>query len=155
MPERSDPSSRMHEPCARRNPAAAVIGNNLFISGGHSDESGGTLGDTWSLNMVTGKWNLLAATGAPELEGHKAVVSGLDIFTFGGHLSVGAFPHPGISVNTLSLGQEPSTEPERVEELEGDVPDEHLRHIPDEEEDVPLTIPLQLLLRLLEIESLP
>lgn len=120
-----------------------------------SDEAGGTLGDTWSWNMVTGKWNLLAATGAPELEGHKAVVSGLDMFTFGGHRRVGAFPHPGISVHTLSLGQEPSMEAERVQELEDDVADEHPDSSSDEGEVGLRAIPLQLLLRLLEIESLP
>jgi len=54
--------------------------------------------------MRSGQWHDHSVIGAPELEGHKAVVSGLDFFTFGGHSAPGTYPRKSISVHRLALG---------------------------------------------------
>ncbi|CAJ1417127.1 unnamed protein product [Effrenium voratum] len=91
-------------PVSRRNPAGASLGRRLVVSGGYSDEDFASLDDTWSLDMQSGVWQELPAAG-PRLEGHKAVCSGLDIFTFGGHKLVGRFEGPQVSVHRLAIGK--------------------------------------------------
>ena len=44
---------------------------------------------------------MLDYKGAPQVEGHKAVASGLDIFTFGGHKLLGKFEGPDVAVYKL------------------------------------------------------
>ena len=92
-------------PLARRNAAAASVGHRIIISGGYNDEDFTSLQDTWSFNMRSGIWTQIAEQGAPRMEGHKAVVSGLDMFTFGGHALLGQFPRSTVSVHRLSLGK--------------------------------------------------
>ncbi|CAE7660672.1 Pds5a, partial [Symbiodinium pilosum] len=92
-------------PLARRNAAAASLGHRIIVSGGYNDEEFRSLEDTWSFNMRTGRWAQIAQQGAPRMEGHKAVASGLDIFTFGGHALLGRFPRPTVSVHRLALGK--------------------------------------------------
>lgn len=48
-----------------------------------------------------GTWKMLDYKGAPQVEGHKAVASGLDIFTFGGHKLLGKFEGPDVAVYKL------------------------------------------------------
>ncbi|CAE7910232.1 Pds5a, partial [Symbiodinium necroappetens] len=55
--------------------------------------------------MRSGMWAQMAEQGAPRMEGHKAILSGLDMFTFGGHALLGRFPRPTVSVHRLSLGK--------------------------------------------------
>ena len=92
-------------PLARRNAAAASLGHRIIVSGGYNDEEFTSLEDTWSFNMRSGKWAQMAEQGAPRMEGHKAILSGLDMFTFGGHALLGRFPRPTVSVHRLSLGK--------------------------------------------------
>lgn len=44
---------------------------------------------------------MLDHKGAPQVEGHKAIASGLDIFTFGGHTLRATFEGPDVSVHKL------------------------------------------------------
>ena len=58
-----------------------------------SSERSCALRDTWVFDVARGAWRELAAAGAaPALEAHKAVVSGFDVHTFGGHSGPGAYP---------------------------------------------------------------
>eukprot|EP00931_Biecheleriopsis_adriatica_P055019 TRINITY_DN32451_c0_g1_i2.p1 TRINITY_DN32451_c0_g1~~TRINITY_DN32451_c0_g1_i2.p1 ORF type:complete len:513 (-),score=96.42 TRINITY_DN32451_c0_g1_i2:9-1502(-) len=131
------------QPTARRNAATAALGHRLIIAGGHSDASGGTVGDTWLLNMRSGSWSQLPAA-SPELEGHKAVLSGLDMFTFGGHSSPGTYPRRGISAHMLTLGQGESLPGPMLDSEQSEEGSDT-----DSDDDGPGTIPVQLLLRLL------
>ena len=96
---------QVSKPCARRNPAAASLGRYFIISGGYSEERVEALGDTWAFDMKRGTWKMLDYKGAPQVEGHKAVASGLDIFTFGGHKLLGKFEGPDVAVYKLEVGQ--------------------------------------------------
>lgn len=93
------------EPCPRRNAAYGTLGSHLIITGGFSDEQGASLHDTWMLDFKEGKWHELPVH-APTLEGHKAIVSGVDFFTFGGHSAPGVYPRRSISVHRLRLGSD-------------------------------------------------
>lgn len=137
-------------PCARRNAAAAALGRQLVVSGGYSDERGSALADTWTLDMRTGTWSLLAAKGAPELEGHKAVMSGLDMFTFGGHLSPGSYPRRTMSVHMLSMGQTGQTSQHAADVSDAERSEDEGSNGESSDEEAPVRrIPVQLLLRLL------
>ncbi|OLP88562.1 Sister chromatid cohesion protein PDS5-like A [Symbiodinium microadriaticum] len=101
----SDQDAAPAAPLARRNAAAASLGHRIIVSGGYNDEEFTSLEDTWSFNMRSGMWAQMAEQGAPRMEGHKAILSGLDMFTFGGHALLGRFPRPTVSVHRLSLGK--------------------------------------------------
>ncbi|CAK9072936.1 unnamed protein product [Durusdinium trenchii] len=100
---------QVNKPCARRNPAGASIGRYFIISGGYSEEDFSTLNDTWAFDMRRGTWKLLDLNHAPPVEGHKAIASGLDLFTFGGH-RLRHFEGPHVSVHKLALCQGPDGE---------------------------------------------
>lgn len=141
-------------PCARRNAAAAALGRQLVVSGGYSDERGSALADTWTLDMRTGTWSLLAANGAPKLEGHKAVMSGLDMFTFGGHLSPGTYPRRTMSVHMLSMGQAGQTSRGAAESSDAERSEDEGSNGESSDEEAPVRrIPMQLLLRLLAAQQ--
>lgn len=93
------------KPGARRNPAGVTLGRHFIISGGYSEEQFATLGDTWAFDMRRGTWKLIDYKGAPQVEGHKAIASGLDIFTFGGHKLLGRFEGQDVAVHKLEIGQ--------------------------------------------------
>ncbi|CAK0890576.1 unnamed protein product [Prorocentrum cordatum] len=102
----ADSSSRRSPgpaPRARRNPAHAIFGRSLLVSGGFDDTTHRCLTDTWCYDVPAGVWHQLP-DGAPALEGHKALVSGFDVFTLGGHSAPGRFPSRAVSVHALSLG---------------------------------------------------
>ena len=42
---------------------------------------------------------MIDCKGAPPVEGHKAIVSGLDMFTFGGHKLLGKFDGQDVAVH--------------------------------------------------------
>lgn len=91
-------------PAARRNPACSSFGKHLLVSGGFDENLGGPLADTWLLDVPKQTWHELPVLGTPLLEGHKAVVSGFDVFVFGGHHGPGAYPAQEMSVHALSIG---------------------------------------------------
>jgi hypothetical protein len=102
---------RESTPCARRNPAYATLGRHMLVACGWDDQRGRTLDDTWALDVARARWRPLdrhrgggLAGPGPRLEAHKAVVSGFDMYTFGGHSAPGAYPHAEMTVNCLSLG---------------------------------------------------
>lgn len=75
----------------------------MIISGGFDNNLSTTVKDTWAFNVPRREWTRLP--DAPmELEGHRALVSGLDIFAFGGHSAPGAYPAKHVVVSALSLG---------------------------------------------------
>jgi len=90
-------------PVARRNPAYATLGRHLIITGGFDDQAQISRSDSWALDMSRGVWRELHCPGAPALEGHKAVVSGFDMLTFGGHSGPGQYPSRSMSVYALSF----------------------------------------------------
>jgi len=92
------------EPKARRNPTYATVGRHLIISGGWDDDTSRALSDTWALDISKSVWRKFDTVGAPALEGHKAVVSGFDLHTFGGHNGPGRYPARTLAVHALSLG---------------------------------------------------
>ena len=53
------------------------------------------------LHIAWGTWKLIDYKGAPQVEGHKAIASGLDIFTFGGHKLLGRFEGQDVAVHKL------------------------------------------------------
>jgi len=122
------------QPCSRRNAASAALGHRLIISGGYSDSLSGTVGDTWVLNMRSGHWTQISERGSPELEGHKAVFSGLDLFTFGGHSAHVTSSKRGMSVHMLALGREESPnfqdESEESDDSHGNSDDPRNAHLP-------------------------
>eukprot|EP00928_Gymnodinium_smaydae_P044730 TRINITY_DN29853_c0_g1_i1.p1 TRINITY_DN29853_c0_g1~~TRINITY_DN29853_c0_g1_i1.p1 ORF type:complete len:508 (-),score=84.58 TRINITY_DN29853_c0_g1_i1:257-1780(-) len=93
-------------PKSRRNPTYVTLGRHLLVSGGWDDSSSRSLNDTWALDVSRGVWKplLQVAGDAPAMEGHKAVVSGMDVFTFGGHNQPGHYSSRTMAVNCLSLG---------------------------------------------------
>lgn len=92
-------------PISRRNPTYARVGRHMIISGGFDDTSSRALKDTWAFDASRCSWNALSCyPTAPALEGHKAVMSGFDLFSFGGHSGPGSYPARTMSVHTLSLG---------------------------------------------------
>ena len=104
-PDEQSPAPATAAPPARRNAAAASLGHRIIVSGGYNDEEFTSLEDTWSLNMRSGVWTRISEQGAPRMEGHKAILTGLDLYTFGGHSLLGQFPRPTISVHRLALGK--------------------------------------------------
>lgn len=88
----------------RRNPTYGRIGHHMIISGGFDDSSSQSLEDTWAFDAVGGTWKELLCPPAPALEGHKSVISGFDMFSFGGHTGPGQYSSRSMSLNTLSLG---------------------------------------------------
>ena len=100
-------AEQINKPCARRNPCGTTVGRYFIVSGGYSEEAFTALDDTWAYDMRRGTWKLLGYKGAPRVEGHKAISSGLDVFTFGGHRLLGKFEGPNVSVYKLALGQGP------------------------------------------------
>eukprot|EP00931_Biecheleriopsis_adriatica_P090302 TRINITY_DN64308_c0_g1_i1.p1 TRINITY_DN64308_c0_g1~~TRINITY_DN64308_c0_g1_i1.p1 ORF type:complete len:470 (-),score=75.89 TRINITY_DN64308_c0_g1_i1:11-1420(-) len=136
----ADGDAAKREPCARRQVAVGTFGSRLIVTGGHGEE-GDTLSDTWSLNMRTGHWTEMSTKG-PKLSAHKAVISGLDIFTFGGH-SRGGDPGRDMSVNLLQLGHEPTEEQSmELDELSDDSG--------SDESDTVGGMPIRLLMRLID-----
>jgi len=93
-------------PVARRNPVHASLGNHFIISSGWDDTRNVCLADTWTLDVQRGLWTELSCEGTPRLEGHKAVMSGFDMFTFGGHNAPGRYPSEAIDIHVLSIGWE-------------------------------------------------
>ena len=105
-------------PCARRNPSHAVLGRHLIVSGGWDDRNNRTLTDSWALDVTRATWRRFetglirpgfsgrrdAVVRGPNLEAHKAVISGFDMYTFGGHCAPGMYPSRDMSVNCLSIG---------------------------------------------------
>jgi hypothetical protein len=91
-------------PISRRNPIYARVGNHLIISAGFDDTSSRTLEDTWAFDASRNLWKELPNCSTPALEGHKAVVSGFDMFSFGGHTGPGVYSSRSMSVHTLSIG---------------------------------------------------
>jgi hypothetical protein len=91
-------------PAPRRNPMSCTVGRHLLVSGG-VDKQGASLSDTWVLDVESCQWRQLPGCHekAPSLEGHKAVVSGMDVFALGGLSSSGALPPRSISVHALDL----------------------------------------------------
>eukprot|EP00933_Yihiella_yeosuensis_P036125 TRINITY_DN29844_c0_g1_i1.p1 TRINITY_DN29844_c0_g1~~TRINITY_DN29844_c0_g1_i1.p1 ORF type:complete len:515 (-),score=83.81 TRINITY_DN29844_c0_g1_i1:612-2156(-) len=89
-------------PMSRRNPTYARLGQHLIISGGCDEGSSRTLDDTWAFNAARSNWKKLPCQAAPAVEGHKSIVSGFDLFTFGGHSAPG-YPSHSMSVHTLSF----------------------------------------------------
>lgn len=90
-------------PRPRRNAAFATLGSHMIITGGFSDEVQATLEDTWILNLHSYRWQRLPVSGAPDLEGHRAVVSGLDFITFGGR-NPSMRPRQFMPIRRLRLG---------------------------------------------------
>lgn len=138
-------------PSPRRNPAYCTFGKYLIVSGGFDDQSSSPISETWALDVPGECWHkLLGSLEHPSaaLEGHKAIVSGFDIFTFGGHSTPGRYPSRAMSVHALSLGdgggnpslQRPGKEASGVggntEEDEGSENDEmEMEEDDDESED--------------------
>eukprot|EP00746_Dinoflagellata_sp_MGD_P044599 gnl/MRDRNA2_/MRDRNA2_208868_c0_seq1.p1 gnl/MRDRNA2_/MRDRNA2_208868_c0~~gnl/MRDRNA2_/MRDRNA2_208868_c0_seq1.p1 ORF type:complete len:483 (-),score=98.54 gnl/MRDRNA2_/MRDRNA2_208868_c0_seq1:9-1400(-) len=91
-------------PRPRRNAAFGNLGSHLIMTGGYSDELHATLEDTWILNLHSYRWNRLLVSGAPNLEGHRAVISGLDFFTFGGRDTTAVRAGRSMSISRLRLG---------------------------------------------------
>ncbi|CAE8693115.1 unnamed protein product [Polarella glacialis] len=93
-------------PSPRRNPVYCTVGRHLVVSGGWDDVRGVANSDTWALDVDRARWKQLSVCSglAPTLEGHKAVVSGMDVFTFGGKPGPGSYPARSMSVHALSLG---------------------------------------------------
>lgn len=98
-------------PGPRRNAACATIGNRIIVQGGWDDYTMQARRDAWAFDTVRGTWTELfgdeggpADNGGPGLEAHKAVVSGFDMYTFGGHSGPGEYPSPTMSVNAISFG---------------------------------------------------
>jgi len=96
-------------PAPRRNPVSATLGHHLIVSGGWSDDTSISLNDTWALDVRRGIWNELPCGEAPRLEGHKGVLSGLDLFTFGGQVAPGHYSEQSMVIHRLSLGWVPAT----------------------------------------------
>jgi len=136
-------------PSPRRNPLCCSVGKYMIISGGFDYRLGKPLSDTWALDVPGASWKRLSGCdeSTPALEGHKAVVSGMDVFAFGG-LSGPETPRSrSMAVHALNLGgcgglamPEDGREREKFEDEE-----EELRE--EEEEEIPAT-ELQALLRL-------
>merc|ERR1712232_1153042 len=78
-------------PKSRRNPTYARLGRHMIISGGFDDATSQSLEDTWSFDASRRVWMQLSCPAAPALEGHKSIVSGFDVFSFGGHTAPGVF----------------------------------------------------------------
>jgi len=93
-------------PSPRRNPVYCTVGRHLVVSGGWDDARGVANSDTWALDVDRARWKQLSVCSgvAPALEAHKGIVSGMDVFTFGGHSGPGNYPERSISVHALSLG---------------------------------------------------
>lgn len=92
------------QPSPRRNPVCVTFGRHMIVSGGLDDSSAQPLRDTWALDVSRSEWRMVAPAGAPGLEGHKAVVSGFDVFAFGGHIRPGYFPSGQMALSVLPLG---------------------------------------------------
>jgi len=146
-PTEEDPLAANREPCVRRQVAAGTFGHRLIVSGGHSENSD-TLSDIWSLNLRTGRWTELSSQG-PRLAAHKAVISGLDFFTFGGHSSTGVYSSKGMSMSIVQLGQEPRVSSESEEPSTQDSEEQSSESQSEESDDEADGIPIQLLMRLL------
>jgi len=100
-------------PSARRNPLHATVGRHIIISGGWDDTQARCLNDTWALDVGSRAWTQLRCNAAPRLEGHKAVVSGFEIFGFGGHNGPSQYPSHLMSMQKLSLGVAPRMDGQR------------------------------------------
>uniref|UniRef100_A0A0G4HZA4 Uncharacterized protein n=1 Tax=Chromera velia CCMP2878 TaxID=1169474 RepID=A0A0G4HZA4_9ALVE len=146
-------------PAPRRNAMYATVGRHLLISGGWDDVERRCFTDTWALDIRSQQWTCLSSasggncTPAPDLEAHKGVASGYDVFSFGGHRSVGEYSSKRMVVHVLSLGvgedeklrweggtrdlssdEEEESEEEEVEEDEDEDEDEEEEESEDEEE---------------------
>lgn len=91
-------------PCPRRNPAYATLGRHMIITGGWDDTTQETLSDVWALDIEHSNWAKFRSLQGPKLEAHKAVISGFDMFTFGGHVGPGLYSGPHMDIECLSLG---------------------------------------------------
>lgn len=93
-------------PTPRRNSLCCSVGKYMIISGGFDCKLGKPLGDTWALDVPGACWKKLPGCdeSSPALEGHKPVVSGMDVFAFGG-LSGPETPRSrSLPVHALNLG---------------------------------------------------
>jgi len=95
-------------PGPRRNPVCATVGQHMIISGGWDDATFGHLDDTWAWNITKREWKRIRCNAGPQLEGHKAVVSGFDMFCFGGHSGPLGMGSGTVEVNRFSLGLDPN-----------------------------------------------
>lgn len=135
-------------PLPRRQLAFATLGDQLVISGGWSDRTRGSLIDSWAFDMVRDEWAILRTTpgslssdlysstavgGARQawgedsdllcLSAHKAIVTGCDLLTFGGHKAPGEYVGASMDVRALRLGaggsnmrEEPSLKKPRTDQ---------------------------------------
>jgi hypothetical protein len=90
----------------------------MIISGGFDDTSSQSLNDTWAFHGSRGEWKQMSCGAAPALEGHKSIVSGFDVFSFGGHTGPGAYESRTMSLHALSLGMWNTTLPQHLANLE-------------------------------------
>jgi len=127
----------------------------MLISGGWNEDSEHSLKDAWCFDMVRSKWSMLGTCNdarlvGPALTGHRAVMSGFDLFTFGGQSEPTQFADVRMDVYALSLGQ-PAGEDSNAGDEEGHghrlgyqlTSDSDSLENEEEEEDAPLVAPLQ------------
>ena len=92
-------------PCPRRNPAYATLGRHMIVTGGWDDTTQETLSDVWALDIEHSNWAKFRSLQGPKLEAHKAVISGFDMFTFGGRVGPGLYSGPHMDIECLSLSE--------------------------------------------------